>query len=376
MKKFSLLIVLTLCIMLIIGCQETETDTLINTKTEISTLNNTQKETIEIKVEAINYKDYEGNWKLKVNEAETLYLITTLEVYYGITGIAIEKIEDNQVTGKIYSVTGAPSYRNAEVNFEGEIEQGKLIAEYEDDGWLYTGKIELKFENGEILANITRNPVENTPMWGIPEGKFEFVRPIETEIFTQLESEKSHLECFLFPLSKDKINPFNEGELNDDTIINFVGLNIGLGDFDLEQFGERVKEKDGNVAFEKLVMNELANLYFKVEIKEHQISPNIAYENGIYTVPSMGGVSEYPKVQMLLKDVKNEGIYYAIVDYMFEYPEEGEKLEYQYLIKLEHNLKKGKDEKAFRSYTIKELKKVEDPIDFDVLYQFLNNENE
>lgn len=358
MKKFRLLMIFTLCITFIIGCQ----------KTEINTLNNTKKETLEVKEKAVNYKDYEGDWKLKFNKAETLYLITTLEVYYGITGITIEKIEDNQVSGKIYSVTGAPSYRQAQVNFEGEIKEGKLIAEYEDDAWCYTGNIELKFENNQVLANITRNSVKNTPMWGIPEGKFEFVRPIETEIVTQLESEKSYLESFLFPLSKDKIKTFNEGELNDDKIINFIGYNIGLGNFDLEQFGERMKEKDGNMVFDKSVMDELANLYFKVEIKEHQTLNDIEYENGVYTVPSMGGVSEYPKVQMLLKDVKNEGIYYAIVDYMFEYLEGGEKLEYQFLIKLELNFEEDESEKSFRSYTIREIIEIEQLIDFEVLY--------
>lgn len=365
MKKISLLVILILCLMLIIGCQ----------KTEINTLNKEEKETIEVKEKVVNYKDYEGNWNLKVNEDETLYLITTLEVYYGITGITIEKIEDNQVRGKIYSVTGAPSYRQAEVNFEGEIKEGELIAEYEDDGWLYNGKIELKFENDQVLANITRNPVENTPMWGIPEGEFQFVRAIETEIVNQLEGEKSHLESFIFPLSKDKINPFNEGELTDDKIINFIGYNIGLGNFDLKNFGERVKEIDGNIVFDESVMNELANIYFKEEIKEHQTFNDIEYETEIYTVPSMGGISEHPKVKMFLKDVNNEEIYYAIVDYIFEYPEEGEKLEYQYLIKLEQNLVVGKDEKSFRRYIIREIKEIKQPINFEVLYQFLNDEN-
>lgn len=74
----------------------------------------------------------------------------------------------------------------------------------------------------------------------------------------------------------------------------------------------------------------------------------------------------YPLVQIMMKDTENEGTYYAIVDYMFEYPEEGKQLEYEYLVELQKN----------DNYTIKAIKEIKDPIDFEILNQFLYGENE
>ncbi len=304
-----------------------------------------------------NYEDYKGNWKLKVAEDEELYLITSLENYFGATGINITGINNGSAKGSIYSIQGAPSYRQAEVSFEGKIEDGKLTASYEDEGWEYTGNIELTFENGKIEANIIRDEVETTPLWGIPEGKFAFLRPIETETISLSDDEKSNLERFLSPITKDTIKPSNKGELTDDMIINFVGVNIGAGFIDISEFGDKVKESGANVVFEESVMNDLANRYFGANIKEHKSYDIISYEKGIYTVPALGGVSEYPFIQMMMKDTKNDGTYYAIVDYMSENPQDGKQLEYEYLIELHKN----------DFYTIKSIKEINYPIDFEML---------
>jgi len=101
-------------------------------------------------------------------------------------------------------------------------------------------------------------------------------------------------------------------------------------------------------------MNDLAVKYFGVEVKEHKTYEIVTYEKGKYTVPALGGVTEHPQVRLLIKDKENDGVYYAIVDYVFEYPEEGEKLEYQHLIKLQED----------NNYTIKAIIENESPLNF------------
>lgn len=350
MKRVVLLVVLVLSISFIAGCS----DVVENNP------DNQEKNTIS-EEKTVNYEDYKGNWKLKVAEDEELYLLTSLEAYFGATGVNITEINDNFIKGSIYSIQGAPSYRQAEVTFEGEIQDGKLIAPYEDEGWLYTGNIEITFEDEKLALNITRDEVETTPMWGIPEGKFTFKRHINTEIVSLSDEEKSNLEQYLLLVAKDRIKPFNKGELTDEMIINFVGTNIWLGFFGTSEFSDKIKEKDGKVIFDKSVMDALANRYFGVNIKEHKSYNATTYENEIYTVQALGGVSEYPLVQIMMKDSESEGIYYTIVDYMFEYPEGEEQLEYEYLIELQ------KDD----DYIIKSIKEIKVPIDFEILNQFL-----
>lgn len=350
MKKNSLVLVaLVLLISLVLASCS---------KTEQSTAN---EKTPDSEKEIVNYGDYKGNWKLKVSEDEELYLMTSLEEYFGATAIDITEINNDSAKGSIYSVSGAPSYRVAVVDFEGKIEDGKLTASYEDEGWEYSGNIVLTFGNGKIKANIIREEVEKTPLWGIPEGEFTFLRPIETETIELSNDEKSNLERFLSPITKDVLKPFNKGELTDEIIINLVGVNIGAGFIDISEFGDKVKENGADVTFEESVMNNLANKYFGADIKEHKSYDITIYEKGFYKVPALGGITEYPFIQMVMKDTKNDGTYYAIVDYMSENPQDGKQLEYEYLIELHKN----------DYYTIKSIKEIKYPIDFEMLNQLI-----
>jgi hypothetical protein len=172
---------------------------------------------------------YEGVWKLRVSEDEKLYLLTSLEDYFGRTAIEIESVRNNVMKGTITSIQGAPSYRQASVDFKGEVKNGKLIATYKDDNWLYSGRIELSFKQDEIAAIITRDKTKETPMWGIPEGKFSFIKPIETKSVTLTKKEKGELEALLAPVTQDSIGAFNSGELTDAMIVKFAGINLGAG---------------------------------------------------------------------------------------------------------------------------------------------------
>ena len=301
---------------------------------------------------AINYDNYKGDWNLKVADDEKIYLFTCLESYFGVTGVNIAEINNNSVKGSIYSIQGAPSHRQAVVPFEGKIENGKLLASYKDDAWLYSGKIELSFENEKLTANITRDKADITSMWGIPEGKFTYIRPIESKLIDMSDVEKKQLEQFLAPIAKDRIKPFSKGTLTDEMIINFVGINLGAGFLPASEFGNKVNEKDGKVIFDESVMNDLANRYFGVGIKAHKSYGAVTYEKGIYSIPALGGVSEYPLVKLLIKDTKNEGAYYALVDFMFDYPDKGKQLEYEYLIEMQKST----------GYTIKSIKEIQSPI--------------
>jgi len=346
-KRLALFLVIVLTIALSVGCNKTAVSDVKN-QSEDEVVNQVNTET---KIETADFEKYKGIWKLKVAGDEEIYLMTSLEEYFGSTGIDIAEINNGEVKGSIYSVGGAPSYRQAEVAFAGKIEDGKLKASYKDEGWEYTGNIELNFGNGMIVADITRNKVETYPMWGIPEGKFKFIKPINTEKGNISDQEKKTLQKFLMPTAKDRIKQFGEGSLTDEMIINFVGYNLALGLLDTSEFGDKLKE-NADIVFDESVIDDVAKKYFGVEVKQHKTFDITKYKDGKYTLPALGGVSEYPRVQVLLKDTNNEGVYYAIVDYMMEYPEEGEKLEYQRLFKLQKN----------NAYTIKAIKEIEDPI--------------
>lgn len=338
MKKIVLVFVLVLTMTLIAGCSSTGDGG-----------NTTGKNT-----EMTDLAKYNGDWKLRVTgDDEELYLISSLEEYLGSAGIHIQEIDGDEVAGTIFSIQGAPSHRRAEVRFSGQIENGKLRTSYEDEAWGYTGDIELVFKDEMITAAITRDKVEPAPMWGVPEGEFTFIRPIETERVKLTGREKESLEEFLRPTIKDSIEPFAEGSLTDDSMIRFIGCSLAVGFIDHSEFGEKVTE-GVEIQFDESVMNDLARKYFSVEVKEHKTVDIVSYGEGKYSVPALGGVSEYPRIQLFMKDNNNKDIYYAVVDYIFEGPEGGPEQEYQYLIKL----------RKTDGYIIKSIKEIKDPINF------------
>lgn len=164
----------------------------------------TSETSLEKSKNQVNLNAYRGDWKLKVYEDEKLYLLTSLEDYFGRTAIEIESAGNNTIKGTITSIQGAPSYRQASVDFKGEVKNNKMTAAYKDDNWLYSGKIELSFRRDEISAIITRDKTKEPPMWGIPEGNLSFVRPIETKTVTLTKKEKGELERVLAPDSTAK----------------------------------------------------------------------------------------------------------------------------------------------------------------------------
>ncbi|MPM84252.1 hypothetical protein SDC9_131323 [bioreactor metagenome] len=352
MRKKSLFTACALCLLLAVGCSANAPQS--QTSTDTSSLTQESKEAVpeQSSTTETNYESFLGDWSLKVSIDEELYLITELDTYYGSTGISIKEIKNNQVKGTIYSIPGAPSYRESNVDFEGDIVDGKLTASYKDEGWLYSGSINLTFGTNEITANITRDKSDETSLWGIPEGTFTFLRPIDTETVILSEDENNRLKTFLSAVTEEMIQPFEEGALTDEMIINFVGLNLGMGSIDGSEFGDDIKS-GADIVFNESVMNSLAVRYFGTEIKESKSTDTVTYNNGYYSIPALGGVVAYPIVQMLMADKGNADRYYAIVNYMRETPEEGIYLEYQYFITMQ---------KENENYIIKSIKKISDPM--------------
>lgn len=310
-----------------------------------------------------NIDSYKGDWSLVVTEDEKLYLFTCLKPYYGSTGINITDVNNNLVKGNIFSIQGAPSYRIATVDFEGQIENGTLSTSYKDEAWNYSGSLTINFANDKLVATITRDNTGTTSFWGIPEGVFPFVRPIDAKPVQITADEKDKLEKLLFPMAKDRIKPFEDGELTDEMIIKCIGVNIGAGFIDTSEFGDKVSTYGGNIIFDKSIMNDLAERYFGIGIKDNKSYDIAIYESGKYTVPALGGVSEYPIVQLMMKDNNNEGDFYAIVDYLFDSPTESNKFMYEYLVEL-----KSADN---NDYVIKAIDEIKDPINFGILNQFI-----
>jgi len=180
----------------------------------------------------IDYAGYLGDWSLQTTEDAELYRMTGLMTYYGSTGISIDEVNGSHVKGTAYSVSGAPSYREAHVAFEGDIKDGVLTASYKDEGWSYSGSLELTFAQDALKADITRDKAGETSLWGIPAGEFTFLRPIETERVTLSDAESESLAAFLSAIPEEMIAPFAPGDLTDAMLIDFVGMNLGLGFMD------------------------------------------------------------------------------------------------------------------------------------------------
>lgn len=362
MKKKMIVILLIFVLMCIclIGCSNDNED-IVNEQDDIAgatemdeKATNEGKDAIQVESEAVDTKDYSsymGDYKLKMKTDTDLYEITSLDVLYGYTGISIELRDNNYVTGTVTSTQSAPSYRTAIAEFKGEIIDGTLVAKYEDKGWEYTGQLELVFEKDMIKANIKRDETEIAPLWGIPTGEFDFVRPIETEIVKLNEEEQNKLTEYLSLFTKDAIEPFDEGELTDAMIIKFIGVHIALGDILAGEYN------DGKITFSEKVANEKAIEYVGKEIEEPQsVADLVEYSNGSYSVPDIGGVFEWPVVKLALKDTEDENITYFIVNYEFAGPDdEYAEVEYQYLIKFDNI-----------NYVAKSVKKIEDIIDFKI----------
>lgn len=355
MRKISFLITIVLCFCLIAGCS-------LNSKQTMDTTSSGQSENVALDIESPNFESYKGDWLLKASEDEELFLITELLPYHGSTNICIEEIESDHAKGSITSISAAsssPLQHIAHTSFEGDIVDGTLKASYKDDGWLSSGDIELIFGTDEIKANITRDEPISDMMWGIPEGQLTFLRSIDTETVTMSDDESAQFHQLFSIISKDKIEPFKEGELTDEQIIRVIGLNIALGWIDISKFDDNsesvIEDAFAGYIVDKSVMNNLSIIYFGTGIQEHKSIDPLTYNNGSYTIPALGGVSEYPVIRMLLKDSGNEGIYYAVVDYMFDIPEEETEFEYQYLIKLQKN----------DSYVIESIDEVNMPMDFE-----------
>lgn len=350
MRRFTLLLIVAFCTAFLAACSTNDTnDTSVpQEQTNVSENEDTAGASTDTNTKpdqeqtgsnesadeetTADYQSYQGNWKLKVGQGEQLYLLTALEDYFGSTGINFDEIDDTFAKGSIYSIQGAPSYRQAIVDFDGKIEDGKLTASYTDEAWEYSGNIEITFEKDQIMADITRDAQEATSLWGIPEGTFTFLRPIETDIMPVSEEETASLESFFLPFTKERIQPFDEGGLTDEMIINFIGINVAASGYDVDV------AQGGTISFDRSSMDQLAEYYFGVPVTKHQSYDIITYQDGTYTIPALDGVSDYPSLQFLMKDTQNDGIYYAVVDYMFQAPGSDEpEFQYEYLFKLKDN---------------------------------------
>lgn len=361
MKKILSILLSLLLVTLLTGCnndEKTPETESVNSGSAIEdrgALEQEDNKEPQVEEERGDYSKFQGVWKLKTAMDKELYSLTAMMEYLGSTGIQITEINGNEVQGNIYSIQGPPSYRQATVSFSGVIEDGKLTTTYEDTGWEYTGTMELEFREEGILAKITRDESEFPAMWGIPEGEFTYIRAIETEKVQITSTEKEALEEFLATTSKDLLQPFAEGAFTDENMINFVSHSLALGKIDLSKYGDKVIH-DPDIVFEESVLDDLTKRYFNSTVKKHQAYALGTYEKGKYTVPALGGVMEYPELQLLLQEQENPEIYYGVVDYVFDHPLDGKSLEYQYLIKLH----KGD------SYSIKSITEIEYPIDFSL----------
>jgi len=300
----------------------------------------------------LDYSSFIGDWKLQVEGDADLYRMTAMIDFFGTTGIEIEDIKDNLVTGQIYSVQGAPSYRLAMVDFTGEIVDGVLKTNYEDINWEYTGEMTLTFvfdlESPSIGAILTRDESETTSMWGIPAGEFTFIPPIETEYIPFNWEQQTSIEELSKLFNQNIFQPSDDGQLSDQMIIESIGMSIGLGDLNLSEFGDQVKD-GADVVFEVEVMDTLVERYFGRSLSTYETTGSVTYADGYFTVPAMGGVSDYPVLRILMADKKRADTYYALVDYMFNSPDGIENIEYRYLIELSMD----------GIYIVKSVKKVD-----------------
>lgn len=118
-----------------------------------------------------SYELYLGDW-ISADTAKTYG-----EVYeQGGSAIQFTEITGNRVVGNIISVSESSGHRDARVDFNGEIENGVLAFEFDNDGWNSTGTITIKFADDRLQVNMVSNISEdNTTGWSIGSGDYEYV---------------------------------------------------------------------------------------------------------------------------------------------------------------------------------------------------------
>lgn len=203
-----------------------------------------------------DYSRYKGAWNIYMMEEETF---TALEPALGRTAIDILEIDNNKIVGEITSVSGGPSFRMAEISFEGEVVDGKLISRYEDKDWEYKGELSLEFEEDYINANISRDEAEPRAMWGIPEGEFKFKRPIATEMVELNDEEKLEIEAVVDVLEEENLYPEIKILLQ-----NTEDQNIYYAYIDYKRYNE---EQKSDIIYQHLIILEKVDQYRIKETK-------------------------------------------------------------------------------------------------------------
>ncbi len=200
-RKLGIVAVLSLGLILN-GCsKQTEVGTGVETDLEnqVETeIKNEEKHEIEEK-EDIDYSRYLGSWDIDV---DNMYTFTAFEIVFGRSAIDIFEVDGNKISGTIVAISSAPSFRIAEVEFEGEIIDDKLTARYEDESWEYSGTINLEFKEDHIIANVSKDEIAEDSFvgWGIIEGEYKFVRPVATEIVELNEEISEEIEAMVLTL--------------------------------------------------------------------------------------------------------------------------------------------------------------------------------
>lgn len=341
LRKLTIILAVVLCLTLTAGCgAKTDKAGSASATPETSSASGSARITSSETSQFTDYVSYVGDWELVSGENEDLYRIDELLPYHSTTDLNIDEISNGHVKGYIFAGSAsvhASIYHMTEVHFEGDIADGKMTAGYDDEDWGTTGSIELVFEEDEISATITRDEQESGFLFGIPKGSFTFLRRINTEPIQLAGDETAQLDKLLYTVTEDLIEPFPEGGLTDGQVIGMLGMNIARGSIELTEFGDKAQTDNETITFDETIMEELSERYFGISIQKHQSVDSVTYADGVYTVPNVGGVSEFPVVVVLLRDTGNDGIYYALADYTWDIDESGYKREYQHLIKPQEN---------------------------------------
>lgn len=159
MKKLHICMLIFILCFSSVGCNNEGKVFENNNKTLVKDTKSENKE--------LDYSVYSGNW---VNEK-----LLIQDFKYGTT-VKLEIDENGYVKGSIFSSTENLTHI-AQVDIYGQIENNKLLYDFDEDGWEHSGKIEIDFKENFIVLNIKYN--ENSSesnLWGIGEGEFTLVK--------------------------------------------------------------------------------------------------------------------------------------------------------------------------------------------------------
>lgn len=166
-KHIFMAAVFVSCLLLLVACgKQADRDNLSDGGTEPSQAAASSAAPSESGKSNMDYAKYSGAW---VNSA-----IKGTDPQKGGTYMDLQVDASGQVSGNISTASNNMGHI-AQIDFNGQIVNGKMEFDFKNDGWDHAGTVTLDFQGEEIDADITINSNQSS-LWSVQAGKITFVQ--------------------------------------------------------------------------------------------------------------------------------------------------------------------------------------------------------